>query len=93
MSFSQSDFCPDIFVIDEKVANAVLIKLNQIGTLSETIEAIYLAKKNGYKVAISHRSGETADTFIADSVAAHHGRASGGYSNKIGQFGGSRRGL
>ncbi|OIO18410.1 MAG: phosphopyruvate hydratase [Candidatus Magasanikbacteria bacterium CG_4_10_14_0_8_um_filter_32_14] len=56
--------------IDEKVANAVLIKLNQIGTLSETIDAIYLAKKNGYKVAISHRSGETADTFIADLAVA-----------------------
>ncbi|MBT4120911.1 MAG: phosphopyruvate hydratase [Candidatus Magasanikbacteria bacterium] len=58
--------------IDNKVANAVLIKLNQIGTLTETIEAIYLAKKNNYKVSVSHRSGETADTFIADlSVAVN----------------------
>ncbi|MBU0596663.1 phosphopyruvate hydratase [Patescibacteria group bacterium] len=58
--------------IDEKVGNAVLIKLNQIGTLSETIDAIYLAKKNNYKVSISHRSGETSDTFIADlSVAVN----------------------
>lgn len=58
--------------IEEKVGNAVLIKLNQIGTLSETIEAINLAKKYGYQVAISHRSGETADTFIADlSVAVN----------------------
>lgn len=58
--------------IDEKVGNAILIKLNQIGTLTETIDAIYLAKKNGYKVSVSHRSGETADTFIADlSVAVN----------------------
>ncbi|MBI5728123.1 MAG: phosphopyruvate hydratase [Candidatus Magasanikbacteria bacterium] len=56
--------------IEEKVANAVLIKLNQIGTLSETIDAIYLARRNGYKVSVSHRSGETADTFIADLAAA-----------------------
>ncbi|MFA7315061.1 MAG: phosphopyruvate hydratase [Candidatus Magasanikbacteria bacterium] len=56
--------------IDENVGNAVLIKLNQIGTLSETIDAIYLAKQNGYKVSVSHRSGETADTFIADLAVA-----------------------
>lgn len=56
--------------IDEKVGNAVLIKLNQIGTLSETIDAIMLAKKNKYKVSVSHRSGETADTFIADLAVA-----------------------
>lgn len=56
--------------IDGKVANAVLIKLNQIGTLSETIDAIYLAKKNKYQVSVSHRSGETADTFIADLAVA-----------------------
>jgi enolase len=58
--------------IDEGVGNAVLIKLNQIGTLSETIDAIYLAKAYGYKVSVSHRSGETSDTFIADlSVAVN----------------------
>src|SRR3989338_2896824 len=58
--------------IEEKAANAILIKLNQIGTLSETIDAIYLAKEHGYKVSVSHRSGETADTFIADlSVAVN----------------------
>lgn len=58
--------------IDNKVANAVLIKLNQIGTLTETIAAIELAKKHDYKVAISNRSGETADTFISDlSVAVN----------------------
>ena len=56
--------------IKEKVGNAVLIKLNQIGTLSETIDAIYLARKNKYKVSVSHRSGETADTFIADLAVA-----------------------
>ena len=58
--------------IKAKAANAILIKLNQIGTLSETIDAIYLAKEHGYKVSVSHRSGETADTFIADlSVAVN----------------------
>jgi len=58
--------------IELGVANAVLIKLNQIGSLSETIDAIYLARQHGYKVSVSHRSGETADTFIADlSVAVN----------------------
>ncbi|MBT3538935.1 phosphopyruvate hydratase [Candidatus Parcubacteria bacterium] len=58
--------------IDEKVGNTVLIKLNQIGSLTETIDAIYLAKKNKYKVFVSHRSGETVDTFISDlSVAVN----------------------
>ena len=56
--------------IEMKVGNAVLIKLNQIGTLSETIDAIYLAKQNKYQIAVSHRSGETADTFIADLAVA-----------------------
>jgi enolase len=48
------------------VANAILIKVNQIGTLTETMNAIKLARKHGYKVIISHRSGETGDTTIAD---------------------------
>lgn len=52
--------------IESKVANAVLIKPNQIGTVSETIQAIQLCQKNKYKTIISHRSGETNDTFIAD---------------------------
>ncbi|OGH64777.1 MAG: phosphopyruvate hydratase [Candidatus Magasanikbacteria bacterium RIFCSPHIGHO2_01_FULL_41_23] len=56
--------------IDQGVANAVLIKLNQIGTLTETIDAIYLAKDHKYRVSVSHRSGETADTFIADLAVA-----------------------
>lgn len=58
--------------IEMGVGNAILIKLNQIGSLSETIDAIQLAKANGYKVSVSHRSGETEDTFIADlSVAVN----------------------
>ena len=56
--------------IDKGVANAVLIKLNQIGTVSETIETIKLARKNNYTTMISHRSGETGDTFIADFAVA-----------------------
>ncbi len=56
--------------IDKKVANAILIKVNQIGTLSETLDAIDLAEKNKYKSIISHRSGETADTTIAHLAVA-----------------------
>ena len=56
--------------INQKVANSILIKLNQIGTVSETMAAITLAKQNNYKVAVSHRSGETSDTFIADLAVA-----------------------
>ena len=56
--------------IDNKVANSILVKLNQVGTLSETMQAISLAKKNGYKTIISHRSGETEDSFIADLAVA-----------------------
>ncbi len=69
----------DLFVTDPQrieagiiagIANAVLIKVNQIGTVSETMEAIKLAKKYNYQVIISHRSGETADDFIADLAVA-----------------------
>ena len=56
--------------IDNKVANSILVKLNQVGTLSETMQAISLAKNNGYKTIISHRSGETEDSFIADLAVA-----------------------
>ena len=56
--------------IDEAVANAVLIKVNQIGTLTETLQCIELAKGSAYGVVISHRSGETEDTFIADLAVA-----------------------
>jgi enolase len=61
---------PEIFSkgIDEGIANAILIKLNQIGTLTETLDAIEMAKQNGYMTIISHRSGETEDTFISDLV-------------------------
>lgn len=52
--------------IDQKAGNAILLKVNQIGTITETLETIELAKKNGYKTVISHRSGETEDTTIAD---------------------------
>ena len=56
--------------IDESVANSILIKLNQIGTLTETLAAIDLAKKSGYTFVPSHRSGETEDTFLADFAVA-----------------------
>ncbi len=56
--------------IECKAANAILIKLNQIGTLTETLQTITLAKENGYATIISHRSGETEDTFIADLAVA-----------------------
>lgn len=56
--------------IEKKVANAILIKPNQIGTLTETLDCIDLAKKNGYRTIISHRSGETEDTTIADIAVA-----------------------
>ena len=52
--------------IDKKAGNAILLKVNQIGTITETLETISLAKENGYKTIISHRSGETEDTIIAD---------------------------
>jgi len=63
---------PKIFArgISEGIANAILIKLNQIGTVTETIEAIEMARKAGYRAVVSHRSGETEDTFIADFVVA-----------------------
>ncbi|MBE5741062.1 MAG: phosphopyruvate hydratase [Clostridiales bacterium] len=69
----------DVFVTNPKilsegiskgVANAILIKLNQIGSLTETLETIRIAKENGYNTVISHRSGETEDTFIADLAVA-----------------------
>lgn len=56
--------------IKEKIANAILIKPNQIGTLTETIECVKLAKKNNYKIIVSHRSGETNDDFISDLAVA-----------------------
>lgn len=56
--------------INEGIANSILIKLNQIGTVTETVDAIELARKAGYNSVISHRSGESEDTFIADLAVA-----------------------
>ncbi|HEX3472161.1 MAG TPA: phosphopyruvate hydratase, partial [Silvibacterium sp.] len=56
--------------IEEGIANSILIKVNQIGTVSETLEAIELGRRYGYTSIISHRSGETEDTFIADLAVA-----------------------
>jgi enolase len=56
--------------IEKEIANSILIKLNQIGTVSETLDAIDLARRNGYTSVISHRSGESEDTFIADLAVA-----------------------
>ena len=63
---------PDIFKkgIEKKIANSILIKLNQIGTITETLDAINLAKENDYNFIISHRSGETEDVTIADLAVA-----------------------
>ena len=62
-----------LHAVKENAINSILIKLNQIGTVSETIETINLAKENGYDYIISHRSGETEDTFIADLAVAMGG--------------------
>ena len=56
--------------IEQKSANSILIKLNQIGTVSETLDAIRTAQQNGWTAVVSHRSGETEDTFIADLAVA-----------------------
>ena len=56
--------------IEKGIANSILIKVNQIGTLTETLDAIEMAKKAGYTAVISHRSGETEDTTIADLAVA-----------------------
>jgi len=66
---------PKIFSkgIEQAIANSILIKLNQIGTLTETLDAIEMAKQAGYTTIISHRSGETEDTFIADLVVGVNG--------------------
>ncbi len=76
---------PEIFKkgIEEKIGNAILIKLNQIGTLTETIQTIMLAYKNNYKAIISHRSGETENTFIADlAVAVNTGQIKTGSASR-----------
>lgn len=76
---------PKIFKkgIEEKIGNAILIKLNQIGSLSETVETVMLAYKNNYNAVISHRSGETENTFIADlSVALNTGQIKTGSASR-----------
>jgi enolase len=87
-------FCtnPNILLkgIDRHVANAILIKLNQIGTLTETLDTIALAKETGYRCFISHRSGETEDTTIADLTVAvgagHLKTGSGCRSERVAKF-------
>jgi enolase len=76
---------PKIFQkgIDRGIANAILIKLNQIGTLTETLQAVEMAKAAGYETIISHRSGETEDTFIADlAVAINAGQIKTGSASR-----------
>ena len=69
--------------IDTSVANSILIKLNQIGSLSETIDCIQMARSNAYTTVISHRSGETSDTFIADlAVALNAGQIKTGSASR-----------
>lgn len=76
--------------IDKGVANSILIKLNQIGTVTETLETMELANKNGYNTFISHRSGETVDTFIADLTvglnAGHIKTGSGCRGERVEKF-------
>jgi enolase len=69
--------------IDEDVGNAILVKVNQIGTVTETLEAMELARRNGYQSVVSHRSGETEDTFIADlAVATNAGQIKTGSASR-----------
>ena len=69
--------------IDEGVGNSILVKVNQIGSISETLDAIELARRNGYTAVISHRSGETEDTFIADlAVATNAGQIKTGSASR-----------
>lgn len=76
--------------IDRKIGNSILIKLNQIGTVTETLDCIKLAQANNYRCYVSHRSGETEDTFIADLVVAtgagHIKTGSGCRSERIAKF-------
>ena len=69
--------------IDKKAGNSILIKVNQIGTLTETLDAIELARRNGFTAIISHRSGETEDTTIADiAVATNAGQIKTGSASR-----------
>ncbi len=74
--------------IQDQSANAILVKLNQIGTLTETFEAIELAQRSGWRAVISHRSGETDDTFIADlAVATNAGQIKTGAPSRVDRVG------
>jgi enolase len=80
-------FCTNVELlgrgIEQGAANAILIKVNQIGTLTETLQCIELARSSGYGIIISHRSGETEDTFIADlAVAAGAGQIKTGSASR-----------
>jgi enolase len=83
---------PTIFQkgINRSIANAILIKLNQIGTLSETLETVAIAKEAGYATVISHRSGETEETFIADlAVGVNAGQiktGSGSRTDRVAKY-------
>jgi enolase len=87
-------FCTNPAILREaiarRVANSILIKLNQIGTVTETLDCMKLARQNGYRCYVSHRSGETEDTFIADLVVAtgagHIKTGSGCRSERIAKF-------
>jgi enolase len=69
--------------IDENIANSILVKVNQIGTLTETIEAVQLATRYGFNSIMSHRSGETEDTTIADlAVALNTGQIKTGSASR-----------
>lgn len=69
--------------IDQRIANAILIKVNQIGSLTETISAVNMAHRNGYKSVMSHRSGETEDNTIADlAVALNTGQIKTGSASR-----------
>ena len=76
--------------IEKGIANAVLIKLNQIGTVTETLDTIDLATRNNYRSFVSHRSGETEDTFISDLTVAtgagHIKTGSGCRSERVAKF-------
>ena len=76
--------------IEKGIANAILIKLNQIGTVTETLDTMELAARNGYRCFVSHRSGETEDTFIADLTVAtgagHIKTGSGCRSERVAKF-------
>ncbi|MGZ8711377.1 MAG: phosphopyruvate hydratase, partial [Thermoanaerobaculia bacterium] len=76
---------PEIFAkgIDRGIANSILVKVNQIGTLTETLETIEMAKRAGYRSVISHRSGETEDSTIADlAVATNVGQIKTGSASR-----------